>query len=346
MAFDVHVKGTGATLSVASETTILEAALAAGIAYPHGCKAGRCGACKTRLLEGEVDLLKHTPFSLTEYEKQHGLILACRALPRANCVVKWIASDAVDHAIRDVSAHVLSIENATHDIKVIRLRLDAGDTFAFSAGQYAELTFPECPPRPYSMANRPGSDVLEFHVRRVAGGIASDFAATRLREGDTVRLRGPFGTTHLRTDHTGPILAIAGGSGLAPIASIVEAALYEGMRQPIHVYLGARTERDIYREAQFRELGTRHLNLSFTPVLSDSAAPGSRRRGLVTAAVAEDWTDLRSWTAYMAGPPPMVDAATALVVERGLAAQDLHADAFFTAADQARASLGGMIAAT
>lgn len=113
MALDVHVRGTGTTLSVAPDITILEAALAAGIAYPHGCKAGRCGACKTRLLEGEVDLLKHTPFSLTEYEKQHGLILACRALPRTNCAVRWVASDAADHTVCDADQARTSLNDVT-----------------------------------------------------------------------------------------------------------------------------------------------------------------------------------------------------------------------------------------
>lgn len=342
MAFDVHVKNTGATLSVAPAATILDAALASGIAYPHGCRAGRCGACKTRLVAGEVELLKHTPFSLTEREKKHGLILACRAMPRTNCEVKWLTRDAVDHTIRDEPTRVVSIADATHDIKIIHLRLDAGDELAFSAGQYAELTFPGCPPRYYSMANRPDSAILEFHVRHVPGGLASGFTATRLHEGDPVRLRGPFGTAHLRTHHTGPILAIAGGSGLAPIASIVETALDEGMRQPIHVYLGARAERDVYREERFRELVAAYANLSFTPVLSDEKRLSSRRRGLVTEAVTEDLPDLRGWNAYLAGPPAMVDAATAFVVERGLASHDLHADAFFTTADQAQASLSDL----
>lgn len=342
MAFDVHVKDTGATLSVAPDTTILDAALASGVAYPHGCRAGRCGACKTRLVAGEVELLKHTPFSLTEREKKHGLILACRAMPRTNCEVKWLTKDAADHAIRDEPTRVVSVADATHDIKIIRLRLDAGDALAFSAGQYAELTFPGCPARHYSMANRPGSAVLEFHVRHVPGGVASGFTATRLQKGDPVRLRGPFGSAHLRTNHTGPILAIAGGSGLAPIASIVETALDEGMRQPIHVYLGARAERDVYREERFREFVAAYPNLSFTPVLSDEERQRSRRLGLVTAAVAEDWPDLRGWKAYLAGPPAMVDAASTLVVERGLTTQDLHADAFFTTADQAQASLSDL----
>lgn len=345
MAFRIRVNNTGAALSVAPDATILDAALGAGIAYPHGCKSGRCGSCKTRLLAGDVDLLKHTRFALTEEERTHGFILACRAQPRSDCDVKWLVSDIAEHPIRDEPARVVAMDDATHDIKVIGLQLETRGVLAFSAGQYAELRFPGCPPRHYSMANPPGSDVLEFHVRRVAGGLASGFAATRLKIGDLVRLRGPFGTAYLRPQHTGPVLAIAGGSGLAPIASIVETALADGVRQPIHVYFGARTERDIYREARFRELIGRHSNLLFKPVLSETVGASARRLGLVTDAVAEDWADLRGWKAYLAGPPPMVDAATALIVQRGVAIEDVHADAFFTSADQAQASQPGLVAA-
>jgi ferredoxin-NAD(P)+ reductase (naphthalene dioxygenase ferredoxin-specific) len=283
-----------------------------------------------------VELLKHTSFSLTDEEKAHGLILACRAQPRSDCEVAWLGSDAVEHPLRDEQARVVALADATHDIKRITLRLLDDAPLAFSAGQYAELTFRGCPPRHYSMANRPGSDALEFHVRTVPDGIASGFAATRLRVGDLVRLRGPFGNAHLRTAHAGPLVAIAGGSGLAPIVSIVDTALSEGMRQPIRVYFGARTERDLYEEDRLAVLSRAHPNLSFTAILSHEAVPG-RRRGLVTSAVGDDWAEFRGWKAYVAGPPVMVEAASELLLARGLQRDDLHADAFFTTAEQATA---------
>ena len=78
------------SIPVAPGETVLQAALAAGIAYPHGCRMGRCGACKSRLISGDVDLLKHTPFSLTEEEKADGLTLACRAVPLGDVVIGWL----------------------------------------------------------------------------------------------------------------------------------------------------------------------------------------------------------------------------------------------------------------
>ena len=149
------------------------------------------------------------------------------------------------------------------------------------------------------------------------------------KAGDKVTLEFPLGSSYLRQHHSGPILCIAGGSGLAPIKSIVETALAHGMKQPIHVYFGARGARDLYLVEHFETLADRHNNLSFTAVLSDTqVAP--HRHGFVTDAVAEDLADFDGWKAYVAGPPPMVDAAMAMAFARGLRPEDMHADVFFT----------------
>ena len=104
MTFLVRIMDSDGALEVASDDTILDAALDAGIAYPHGCRAGRCGACKSRLLGGRVELLKHTPFALSEEEKDGGLILACRAQPRSDCTVAWLAPTVADQALlRDLA---------------------------------------------------------------------------------------------------------------------------------------------------------------------------------------------------------------------------------------------------
>lgn len=235
---------------------------------------------------------------------------------------------------------MIGLDDMTHDIKRVRLEVVAGGPFTFSAGQYANVTFPGCPTRDYSMANHPDDPILEFHVRHIPGGCASAYCARKLRLGDPVAVEGPFGTSHLRERHTGPILAIAGGSGLAPIKSIVETALSLGMRQPIHLYFGARDERDVYLEDHFRDLAARHANLSFVPVLSEPSGPTPRRTGFVTEAVMADIPEFDGWKAYLAGPPPMVEAAVELLGRRGIRREDIHADAFYTEAEKAVAAAG------
>ncbi|MBA1158778.1 2Fe-2S iron-sulfur cluster-binding protein [Microvirga mediterraneensis] len=331
MGHSIHIRSANRTVSPSDGQTILASALDAGIAYPHGCRSGRCGACKSRLVEGEVELLPHTPFALTEQERQQGLILACRAVPVTSGEVLWLQDDAdsVVHPVVDLKARIIDIVDATHDIKRIRMTAEDG-TFSFSAGQYARLTFPGAPARDYSMASHPKVEEIEFHIRRVPEGRASSHIATSADVGDIVRVEGPFGSSYLRERHTGPIVCVAGGSGLAPIQSIVETALSRGMRQPIKIYFGARTEKDLYQLDLFAKFELSHANVRFIPVLSAPSGPTVRRIGLVSEAMVQDLADCDGWKAYVAGPPAMVEAVGAVLAERGLRVDDIHADVFFT----------------
>jgi CDP-4-dehydro-6-deoxyglucose reductase/ferredoxin-NAD(P)+ reductase (naphthalene dioxygenase ferredoxin-specific) len=336
MAFSVAIRRHGSPVQVATGQTILEAALEAGVPYPHGCRSGNCGACKSRLHAGEVEMAPYSEFALTAEEAGRGLVLACRAVPWSDAEIEWLdPNETVVHPLRRMACRVAAIESATHDIKIVRLEIVSGGPFTFSAGQYASLTFEGQAPRDYSMANRPDAPVLEFHIRRMGAGGASHYVAERLEAGDVVRVEGPFGSSHLRESHAGPIVAIAGGSGLAPVKSIVEEALAAGKRQPIALYFGVRDERDLYLEGHFAALAATHPNFRFIPVLSEPAAPTRRRSGLVHAAVAADMTDFDGMKAYIAGPPPMVEAATRLLQERGMRHEDIHADAFYTEAEKA-----------
>jgi CDP-4-dehydro-6-deoxyglucose reductase/ferredoxin-NAD(P)+ reductase (naphthalene dioxygenase ferredoxin-specific) len=318
---------------------VLEAALAQGVPYPHGCRSGNCGACKSRLLGGEIELMPHSDYALTAEEEASGLILACRAVPWSDASVEWLEVDEVMlHPQRRLTCRVVRIEALSHDTKRLVLEMLSGGPFDFSPGQYAALCFAGLPPRDYSMANRPGEPVLEFFIRRLAGGAASAHVAERLTPGDTVQVEGPYGSSWLRQKHAGPIIAVAGGSGLAPLKSIVESALSDAMPRPIHLYFGVQDERDLYLEDHFRGLAAAHGNFRFIPVLSAPTAATARRTGLVHETVAADFADFDGCKAYVAGPPPMVEAAKALFLARGMRRQDVHADAFYNEAD--RASFG------
>ncbi|QNK69163.1 2Fe-2S iron-sulfur cluster-binding protein [Variovorax sp. PAMC26660] len=332
MTKHVELRQAGRAIAVPQGVTILEAALADGIAYPHGCRSGRCGSCKSRLVSGAVDLLDHSRFALSDEEKAQGLILACRAVPTTDASVARLGGDeeTPSHPRRRLNCRVTAIANVTHDIKHVQLAIEGADPLAFTAGQYVRLTFPGAPARDYSMASGPGEQQLEFHIRRVPGGATTRRIHALLKPGDPVWVEGPFGASYLREQHAGPILCIAGGSGLAPIKGIVEAAIAGGMKQPIHVYFGARSDRDLYLVEHFEGLAQRHAHLSFTPVLSDAPGGARWRTGFVTDAVAQDLQDLDGWKAYVAGPPPMVEAAMQIGAARGLRSEDLHADVFFT----------------
>lgn len=337
MSFTVKVRQLAEPLAVAGGETILAAALAAGHDYPCGCQSGNCGACKSALIAGEVEMTPYSEYALSAEEKAAGLILACRSVPVSDAEVAWLEDDEiVAHPFRHLDCRVVGLDPMTHDIRRLRLEILSGGPFDFSAGQYASLRFGDLPARDYSMASAPGDPVLEFHVRALSGGTVSPFVYEKLKMGDPVRVEGPRGISFLREQHTGPILALAGGSGLAPIKSIVERALALGRRGPIHFYFGVRDERDLYLEDQFRALAARHPNLSFIPVLSEPSGPTERRTGFLADAVAADFASLDGAKIYLAGPPVMVESCVAAVQKLGAARADCHADAFYTEADKAR----------
>ncbi len=241
-----------------------------------------------------------------------------------------------DPAVRRCTCRVIDLEWATRDIRIVRLRVVSGGLFRFRAGQYASVSFDAFPPRDYSMANRPDEDSLEFHIRHMGAQGVSAFVAHGLQSDDTVTVEGPFGDAWLREDHRGPILAVAGGSGLAPIKSIVETTLMRGIAQDIHLYFGGRVEADVYLETHFGKLAEMHPNLRFIPVLSDPGTSTDRRSGTVGVVIETEFPDLAGFKAYLAGPPAMVEAVVEMLLKLGLPQKDIHADPFYTEADKVR----------
>ena len=339
MSFKVNIVSAKRAIEVPTGGTILQAALDAGVGYPFGCQSGNCGACKSHLLKGDVTMEGYSEFALSDEERQRGLILACRAVPWEECEVSWLEEDdLIVHPRRVLACKVVGLDDATHDIKRVRLSIESGGPFDFSAGQFASVTFAGCQPRDYSMANVPGDPVLEFHVRRTQGGAVSAYVAGTLKIGDEVRVEGPFGASYLREAHRGPIIAVAGGSGMAPLKSIVEHALAKALPQHIYFYFGVRAERDLYLENHFKALAAQHPTLHFVAVLSEGDGL-DRRCGFVHEAVAADFDEFDGCKAYLAGPPVMVEAATKLFEQRGMRRLDIHADAFYTAAEMASAGM-------
>jgi CDP-4-dehydro-6-deoxyglucose reductase/ferredoxin-NAD(P)+ reductase (naphthalene dioxygenase ferredoxin-specific) len=238
-------------------------------------------------------------------------------------------------AMRQIVCRVVELVQATDDTRILRLAPPGGAQFDFRAGQYARLGFGALPPRDYSMANAPHEPLLEFHIRDVGDG-ASRYAVRRLALGETVTVEGPMGEAYLRADHSGPIIAIAGGTGLAPMRSVVETALHLGLTQEIGLYFGVRAERDLYLVEHFERLAALHRNFRFIPVIAEPAEASRWRTGLVGDAVIADIPDPAGSKAYLAGPPPMVEAAVAQLRARGLPAADIHADPFYSEEENRR----------
>ncbi|MGV3570100.1 MAG: 2Fe-2S iron-sulfur cluster-binding protein [Ramlibacter sp.] len=320
------VEPLGRVLTAAPGANLLDVLRENSVPVSYSCRSGRCGTCRCKVVKGHVLETGREAKVTSPHAAEH--VLACMSVLTENCTIEIPESDEViTHPARVLRATVTAIDDLTHDIK--RLRLRAAKPMAFSPGQYALLQFSPEQIRPYSMAGLCGDDELEFHVRVVPEGRVSTFIASGLQVGDAVRVTGPLGTAYLRTLHAGPMLCVAGGTGLAPVLSIVRGALEGGMANPIHLYFGVRTPADAYGLDRLDALAARYPNLRVQVVVGSGNTDPAVRNGLVTDAVAEDWASLAGWRAYLCGAPPMVEAATFLARRRGVADEHIHADAFY-----------------
>ena len=327
MAFKITIKPSNHQYSAEADETILEAGLKHGFTMPYSCRDGVCGACKGRILEGEVDYGKHQPFTLTEWEKAEGLALFCRARPKSDLVIesKEATSDA-DIPVKTLPCRVQKMEKMSDDIMVLQLKLPANEGLLFLAGQYVDILQKDDKPRSFSLANAPhNADHLELHVRNIPGGKFTQHVFGKMKEKDILRIKGPLGSFFLHEDSDKPILFIASGTGFAPIKAIIEHALQLGITRPMTFYWGVRKPTDLYmldKVAAWQELG-----ISFTPVVSDESWEG--REGFVHEAVLEDFGDLSDYQVYACGSPLMVEAAhKKFTEERGLPGDEFFSDAF------------------
>jgi len=324
---EILIQPLNRVLRVEPGANLLKVLQDAQVPVSYSCLAGRCGTCRCRVVAGEV--LAGAGPQQRPLDHDEGHVLACQATLTGACTIEIPEPDEpVVHPARTVKATVDAVEPLTHDIT--RLLLRPARPIEFSPGQYVQLQFAPGLSRPYSMAGLCGDAMLEFHVRQVPGGRVSGHIANQLRVGDAVKVSGPLGAAYLRRRHAGPVLCVAGGTGLAPVLSILRGAAALGLRNPIHLYVGARAPRDVYGLQWLQALQPQLPSLRLHVVVAAGGDPAQQRCGLVTDAIAHDHGDLAGWRAYLCGSPPMVEAATRLVRQRGIAAGHVHADAFYT----------------
>lgn len=333
MAYQISLQPGDHHFSAEPGQTVLEAAQAAGLLLPHGCRDGACGSCKGRVLAGEVDYGHATDDALPAAERSAGYALFCCARPRSDLVLE--ARNVVragDIPVKKLPGRVQKLELLAPDVMRIELKLPASEPFRFRAGQYIDIVLADGGRRSFSIANPPqDAGRLELHVRRIDGGRFTAHVFETMKERDILRFEGPLGSFWLREDSARPIVMVAGGTGFAPIKGIIEYAIAIGLRRPITLYWGARDRAGLYLDALARSWEGMLPDFRYIPVLSDPPAGEAwdGRRGLVHQAVLEDFADLSGHEAYVCGAPVMVDVARhSFTAERGLAADAFFADAF------------------
>jgi propane monooxygenase reductase subunit len=331
----VRFEPVGIEIEVDEDETVLNAAFQQGIMLMHGCKEGQCSACKSFLLDGEVDLDRYSTFALPDFEEAEGWTLLCRAHPYSDLEIELINYDEeILHGgtpPRTVKTRVEAVDELTSDIRRLHLTVVDDEPFEFKPGQYVDIRIPgdEEHHRSFSMANTNAGE-LEFMIKLYPGGRFSGLLADgAIKPGDELEVTGPYGVFTLRASSPRRLLFIGGGAGMAPILSLLRSLSETGSEREATYYYGARTEADLFHLEELSALPS-----GFVPALSEDSNGWEGECGLITDVVDRLEGDVTEVDAYVCGPPPMVEAAIALLERRGVPEAHIYFDKFTTTADE------------
>ncbi|MEZ0225511.1 MAG: FAD-binding oxidoreductase [Alphaproteobacteria bacterium] len=232
----------------------------------------------------------------------------------------------VQPAPRRYEGRVVSVDAPAEDTRIIKIEVSGAEGIPFKAGQYAMLYAPGLEPRAFSIASAPHLPALEFHVKSTGRGISAHIFAN-WKQGDTVAFEAPFGDHYWRASSR-PLLALAGGVGIAPLKAIIEAHFDHTVQSPAHLYWGVRDEVHLYLDGFFRSLLTKHHSFHYVPLLAQGNGKTTLRAGFIGPAVAQDFPTLAGFNIYMAGPAAMVEATLPLLLQHGAEKDYIFSDAF------------------
>ncbi|MFW6189739.1 MAG: NADH:ubiquinone reductase (Na(+)-transporting) subunit F [Planctomycetota bacterium] len=314
--------------------SLLNSLMEQEIFVPSACGGrGSCGLCKVTVEEGAGPLLPTETPHLTEEEVENDVRLSCQIKVRQDMSI--VLPEEI-LSLQQYEAEVEKIVELNYDTRLIRLRLIEPEQMEFTPGQYIQL---ETPPygktpepvyRAYSIASplsEPGT--IELIIRRVPDGICTTYVFEVLEEGDSATLNGPYGEFYLR-DTDAEVVFVAGGSGIAPIRSILYRMAEEQIQRRATFFYGANERRDLYLVDQMREFEQKIPSFEYVPALARPAPDDvwDGETGLVTEVVEGRRDDLSGCEGYLCGSPAMIDATVDVLTELGIPEDKIYYDKF------------------
>ncbi|MQA34448.1 globin domain-containing protein [Modestobacter roseus] len=250
------------------------------------------------------------------------------------------AADEADDQPPWWEAEVVAHERRTIDVAVLTLaprqRLDylPGQALSVESDLRPRLW------RWYSPANAPRPDgSLELHVKARDGGPLSTALVRLARVGEVVRLGPPVGRLSLDTDSDRDLLLVAGGTGLAPLKAVVDQVARSGPARRVDLFVGARTEEDLYDRADLHRLTQENPWLTVTEAVSHDKTSTVEHGDVADVVLRHGpWTGR---DAYVAGNPPMVEDTVTRLHAAGLAMGRIRTEVF--AASRQSPTLDGKV---
>ncbi len=302
---------------------------------PYSCKNGTCASCKCRVIDGKVSYPYNPPSALEFNDLYGGWGLSCQAVAEGNLVIEARELEQVaDIPVRKLPARVESLHQFTPEIMRLRLKLPKAARLQFLAGQYIDIIQADGKRRAFSIASAPSEkDFIELHIKHVSGGGFTGQVFESMKPKDILRFEGPLGTFFIRRSSDRPLVLMGGGTGFAPLKSMIEELIEAGDPRAVHLFWGVSSEPDLYAQALIGSWIEQHPRLKFTPVLAEPGEEWTGARGFVHETVLSEVVDLAGHDVYMSGPPAMVNAGRNAFLQAGLGEDRLFYDSFDFAPD-------------
>lgn len=329
MQFRITVQPSGRQFSAYDHESVLDAASRQGLNLPYGCRTGRCGSCKAVLREGTVNYPAGNKPDVLREEAAH-MTLPCVCTAASDLVLEVNELDDLNTLpVRIMPVKLAQKNRLNHDVMQLLLKLPEQLRLQFQAGQYVNFVLENGKRRAFSLANAPHNDqYLELHVRLVDGGQFTHRLFDEVAEQAILRIEAPLGQFVLREKSERPMLMVGGGTGFAPLKSLIEHAFHVGIQRPITLYWGVRSSRDLYMVELIQSWAAEYPQFRQELVLSEPDADWHGRRGWIHEAVATDCPDLSGHDIYMAGPPVMIQSCLAAFKAQGAKPSNIYSDSF------------------
>lgn len=325
--FTIKISGSDVSFAAAADDSLLSAALRAERSIPYECNSGGCGACKFELLSGEIEELWPDAPGLSARDKRKGKQLACQCRAVSNLEIKLSNSGNFKslHPPQRFVAEIVAREQLSAEM--FRLTLAATAPIAFTPGQYFMLKLPGLGSRAYSAANPVSEKLLSFIIKAVPGGRVSNALANAPL--GPVELDGPYGVSGLQTGDEQQSVFVAGGSGIAPMVSMVNTLIEQNYPKSITVFYGSRLEAEL---DACNTLFKAAPNLELIKVLSDIPEHSNWQgeSGYIHEVIPNLLSRFDQSEFYLCGPPPMITAVQKLLMlEKAVPFERIHFDRFF-----------------
>ncbi len=312
--------------------TVADAAFRQGINVPLDCRDGACGTCKCFAESGTYTMGDYIEDALSEDEAEQGYVLTCQMRATSDCVVRIPASSAVCRTQQaNFDAKIADVRKLSDSTISLTIEGDALNKLAFLPGQYVNLKVPGSEQtRAYSFSSMPRDGKVSFLIRNVPGGLMSTFLTSLAKTGDDMTLAGPLGSFYLR-DIKRPLLMLAGGTGLAPFTAMLEKIAEQGSPFPLHLIYGVTNDADLVDMDKLEAFAQRIPNFTYTACVANPESPYPHK-GYVTQHIEPKHLNDGEVDIYLCGPPPMVEAVSQFIRERGIQPANFYYEKFAASA--------------